>query len=129
MAGKTDLNELIATMAPVLDEQEYVFAVVDATALKQIESAWATIVEAEGVTVVLRREQAEALGLARSAPYRRITLTVHSSLEAVGLTAHVAGALAAAGVPCNVIAGFHHDHLLVPTSRAKDAMLALARSR
>ncbi len=56
-----------------------------------------------------------------------ITLTVHSSLEAVGLTAAVANTLASAGIACNVLAGFHHDHLLVPIDRVDDAMAALSR--
>ncbi len=54
-----------------------------------------------------------------------LTLTVYSSLEAVGLTAAVAGALAAVGIPANVLAGFDHDHLLVPEELADVAMAAI----
>jgi hypothetical protein len=50
---------------------------------------------------------------------------VHSSLEAVGLTAAVAGALTAAGISANVVAAFHHDHVFVPADRAEAAMAQL----
>ena len=57
--------------------------------------------------------------------FRCITLDVHSSLEAVGLTAACAQALAAGGISANVVAGYSHDHILVPAPRAQDALAAL----
>lgn len=54
-----------------------------------------------------------------------ITLTVHSALDSVGLTALVATRLAEQQISCNVIAGYHHDHLLVPADRADDAVALL----
>ena len=54
-----------------------------------------------------------------------IVLTVHSSLNAVGLTAAVAGALAAAGISANVVAAHYHDHIFVPSERAVDALAVL----
>ena len=60
-------------------------------------------------------------------PFARITLTVHSALEGVGLTAAVAGALAQAGIACNVVAGYHHDHLFVPWDRREEALAILQR--
>jgi hypothetical protein len=47
---------------------------------------------------------------------------VHSSLEAVGLTAAFATALSREGISCNVLAGHHHDHILVATADAERAM-------
>jgi hypothetical protein len=85
----------------------------------------ATVLEAEGTTLVLPAEQARGAGLAESSGYRWITLMVPSALDAVGLTAAVATALTAEGVSCNVIAGFHHDHLFVPVDAATRAMAAL----
>ena len=41
-------------------------------------------------------------------------------------SAAVSTALADAGVSCNVIAGYFHDHLLVPADRMADALAALA---
>jgi hypothetical protein len=70
------------------------------------------------------KEAAEKAGLAGSVQ-TLITLDVHSSLEAVGLIATVSGALAAAGISVNVFAGFYHDHLFVPASKAAQAMSVL----
>ena len=70
-------------------------------------------------------------GLDASAHYARLTMMVHSSLEAVGMTAAMAAALTAAGISANVVAAFHHDHIFVPWDRRREAMRAieaLARS-
>jgi hypothetical protein len=81
--------------------------------------------EAEGTSLILTRAEAERLGLAGSATMRLITLTVHSSLEAVGLTAAVATALAEAGISANVVAAYHHDHIFVPAADAERALATL----
>lgn len=73
----------------------------------------------------MRQEQADRAGLAYDFVAAWITLRVHSALHAVGLTATVSTALAAGGISCNVVAGHHHDHLLVPVDRAHDALLIL----
>jgi hypothetical protein len=125
VTGLTDLDEMIATLEPVLRDGEYVFVSVSAVAANELP-AEATIREDEGVTVVLRREHANAAGLAYDFVARWITLTVHSSLSAVGLTAAFATALGDAGISCNVLAAYHHDHILVP---ADDAELALETLR
>ncbi|MGZ8359384.1 MAG: ACT domain-containing protein [Allosphingosinicella sp.] len=112
MSGETDLARLLAALAPVLDAAEYGFEV--AAEAPPLGDAFALIREDEGVTIVRPGEG-----------WARITLGVHSSLEAVGLTARVAAALAARGVAANPIAGFHHDHLFVPWDRRDEAMAAL----
>ncbi len=89
----------------------------------------ALIVEDEGVTVVARLEVAAARGWEVGFVGSWLTLDVHSSLEAVGLTAAVSAAFAERGVPCNVLAGFVHDHLLVPTDRLDEALAAIAELR
>ncbi|WP_334175620.1 ACT domain-containing protein [Pseudoxanthobacter sp.] len=81
--------------------------------------------EAEGTTLVLPRDEALAAGLAGVFPCRMITLTVPSSLEAVGFMAAVAGRLAAAGIGVNPVAGFHHDHLFVAEADAAAALQVL----
>jgi hypothetical protein len=86
-----------------------------------VACAAAVVDESEGVTLVLDADVARAAGLTPVFEAAWLTLAVHSSLEAVGLTAAVSGALAAAGIPCNVIAGAYHDHLLVPVDRAAEA--------
>lgn len=122
MSGTTDLDELLRTLEPVLVEGDFVYASVDDP---QGLPVLATVVEAEGTTVVLQQGDADAAGLTYELVLAWITLNVHSSLEAVGLTAAFSHALGQAGISCNVLAGFFHDHILVPTDRADEAMQVL----
>ena len=87
----------------------------------------ATVREAEGLTLVLAKHDADAHGLSYDFEAAMISLTIHSALDAVGLTAAIAAALAAERISANVIAGYFHDHLFVPADRADDAMAALTR--
>jgi hypothetical protein len=87
--------------------------------------AHATIDEAEGRTLVVTVESARGAGAPIEFEAAWLTLTVHSSLEAVGLTAAFSRVLGDAGIPCNVLAGYHHDHVLVPVDRADEAVAAL----
>lgn len=88
-------------------------------------TAWATVLEYEGLTLVLPKEEADAAGYTYDFIGAWITLRVNSSLASVGLTAAVSAVLTAHGVPCNVIAGYYHDHLIVPWERADEAIAAL----
>ena len=81
--------------------------------------------EAEGLTVIATRAELAAAGLAAEAQWARITMRVHSSLQAVGLTAAMASALSLAGISANVVAGYHHDHLFVPWGRRGEALAVL----
>jgi hypothetical protein len=83
--------------------------------------------ENEGMTVILPKSNADDLGLPYSTVFAWITLSVHSSLEAVGLTAAVSHALTEAGISCNVVAAFYHDHLFVPVKDAARAMGVLRK--
>jgi hypothetical protein len=96
----------------VLDETQYGFETSAET--PSLDDAFALIREAEGVTLIR-----PGVGWAR------ITLGIHSSLAAVGLTARLAAALAARGISANMIAAFHHDHVFVPWNRRDEAMVAL----
>jgi len=125
MAPIADLAILIASMRPHLDPEVYVWSCVDQVPAGVTPVA--TVREAEGLTVVCTRADADAAGLDVTFPCARITLQVHSALEAVGLTAAFAAALGEAGISANVVAGFHHDHIYVPLDRADDAMGALER--
>ncbi len=111
----SDLAGMLAGMAPVLDARGWSFAVVEGD---PPSDAFAVICEEEGTTVIVARE---------AGGFARITLTVHSALDGVGLTATVAGGLAAAGIACNVVAGYHHDHLFVPWGRRDEALAILQR--
>ena len=120
MAGTTDLARLLRTLEPVLRDGEFVYAtVVEVPAGVPVE---ATVREPEGLTIVVRRDSADIHGIRYDYVAAWITLTVHSSLEAVGLTAAFATALGREGISCNVLAGHHHDHILVATADAERAM-------
>lgn len=125
MTGEQNLQALLAGMHPVQREGEYVYVLWPhgRPLAGHIEAA---VREAEGLTVVLPRAGADQLGLPYDFVGAWITLQIHSVLEAVGLTAAVSRALTEAGVSCNVLAGFHHDHLLVPVADAPRAMEVLA---
>jgi hypothetical protein len=126
MSGSIDLEDLLRSMQPQLHADVYVFCTMqrEPTA-DEVAQAFAMVREIENVTLVLPAASAAASQLTSSTTLAGITLTVHSSLQAVGLTAAVASALGRARIACNVIAGFHHDHLFVPADRADDAMVAL----
>jgi GNAT superfamily N-acetyltransferase len=119
-SGERDLQVLLATMSPELRPGRFVFATT-----AEIPPGCTPVVvvrEDEGVTVVLPQEEADRLGLGYDYVAAMITLRVHSALDAVGLTAVVAQRLATAGLSCNVVAGYHHDHLFVPAERAEEAV-------
>jgi hypothetical protein len=114
-APVSDLAAMLAGMAPVLDARAWFFVQVEGA---PPADAFALIREEEGTTAIVAGERA-------GAPFARITLMVHSALEGVGLTAAVSGALAQAGIACNVVAGYHHDHLFVPWDRRDEALAVL----
>ena len=125
MAGETSLNTLLRSMSPHLNDGEYVFCTIADGQLPVGCEIIGSFREQEGLTVILERQQAERLGLGFDYVAAWITLNVHSALEAVGLTAAFASALGKAGISCNVIAGYYHDHLFVGKADAERAMHVL----
>ncbi|EGQ7678858.1 MULTISPECIES: ACT domain-containing protein [Vibrio harveyi group] len=126
MSGITDLDELLRSMSPKLAESEFVFCTVSGVLTDYVElNPVATFIESEGLTLVLEKSAAEKAGLSFNGTYSQITLTVHSSLEAVGLTAAVASKLASKGISANVIAAYYHDHIFVQSGKAEAAVSAL----
>ncbi|TOF34586.1 transporter [Vibrio parahaemolyticus] len=126
MSGITDLDELLRSMSPKLAESELVFCTVSGVLTDYVElNPVATFIESEGLTLVLEKSAAEKAGLSFNGTYSQITLTVHSSLEAVGLTAAVASKLASKGISANVIAAYYHDHIFVQSGKAEAAVSAL----
>jgi hypothetical protein len=125
MSGETDLATLLRGLSPRLNEGTYVYTIVPRDVPHGAEPV-VLVREDEGLTLVLRQEQAEELGLPYDFAAAWITLQVHSSLEAVGLTAAISRALTQAGVSANIVAGFTHDHLFVPHGQAEAAMRTLA---
>lgn len=124
--GARGLASLLAELAPTLAEGTYVYARLrEGVEIPNGIRPFAIIREPEETALIMRRDDADAAGLRHVFPARLITLRVNSSLAAVGLTAAIAAQLAAAGIPANVIAGLHHDHLLVPEANAADALVLL----
>ena len=120
-----DTSAMISGMAPVLDDTLYHFCLLPNGAEALASQALASFAEDEGLSLILTDQVAQEAGLARDLPMRRITLTVHSALDGVGLTAAVASALADAGIACNMVAAYHHDHAFVPAGDADRALAIL----
>lgn len=127
MAGETNLNKLIRGMKAELHAGDYVFVTLKDSSMVPHADTIGTFREAEGMTVILSREKADALQLTYDFVAAWITLQVHSALEAVGLTAAFSAALAKQGISCNVVAGYYHDHLFVAKSDADRALCALQK--
>ncbi|MEM6887993.1 MAG: ACT domain-containing protein [Pseudomonadota bacterium] len=122
-------KEMIAFMSPREVPGTFVFVSVPDTAHASAlsEQALALFREPEGPSLVLPVAAAEAAGLPYDLPMACITLTVHSALDGVGLTAAVSQALAERDIPCNIVAAFHHDHVFVPRDQAELAMETLLK--
>ncbi|MCU0260636.1 MAG: ACT domain-containing protein [Ilumatobacteraceae bacterium] len=124
MPAERDLQRLLAGLRPRHVPGEFVY--VTLPDLDPALAPLATVREAEGISHVIDRSVADAGGLAYDFVAGWITLDVASALDAVGLTAAVAAALTEAEISCNVLAGTHHDHLLVPADRVDEALAVLA---
>ena len=129
MAGEKKLSVLLKSMKPLLQKEEYVFCFYaiekdyDYLELKPI----CIFYEEEGLTLILQKDKADAKNIPYESVFRMITLSVHSSLEAVGFLAAITSALAAKGMSVNPISAYHHDHLFIPSSRANECMEILER--
>lgn len=123
--GESDLLTLIAQMSPSLDDQIWAFVSVNEVSSEYlVQHALATFRETEGTTLIVPWERAEEFDVC-SEPMARITLNIHSSLQAVGLTAAVSQALASEAISANVVAGFYHDHIFVPQTAGERAVACL----
>ena len=127
MPGETSLKKLLQGMKPDLNEGEYVFCTVDSFQRAVTLNPVCVFQEQEAITVILPKHQADNAALPYSVICAWITLTVYSSLEAIGLTAAVSKALTDSNISCNVIAAYYHDHIFVPVKDAIRAMDALAK--
>lgn len=125
MSGETNLTKLIKEMKPKLNDGKYVFVTLSNLDNISREDTICEFKEAEGTTIVIEKEKADRLQLDYSYVSSWITLLIHSSLEAVGLTAAFATALAEHNISCNVIAGYYHDHIFVDHNDATKAIEVL----
>ncbi len=123
--GELDLEKMLASLGVTRRPGVYTFVAVGVPTPGLLAASDAMVVEGELTTLVLPVEAARRAGLPVTIELAWLTLTVESSLDAVGLTAAVSGRLADRDIACNMLAGYHHDHLLVPVARAADAIAAL----
>jgi hypothetical protein len=129
MPGEKDLKALLKTMSPKLNAGDYVFCTVNTLDNIEPKEIVCLFKEDEDWAIILNKELADKLNLSYSYIAAWITLTIHSSLEAVGLTAAFSNALAKEGISCNVVAAFYHDHIFVArgdTEKAMDVLKALS---
>ncbi|MCW8109208.1 ACT domain-containing protein [Alteromonas ponticola] len=125
--GELDLNTLVANLNPSLDDKIYVFISVPLDEGKRVPDfpIKGLFHEREGCTCIVEKKVADAYGYAYSELFCCLTCEVHSSLNAVGLTAVIATTLAKQNISANVVAGFYHDHIFIPTSDAHRALSLL----
>lgn len=126
MAGETNLNILLKSLKPSLNKGSYVFI-----SVKDIQHISRDIIlfefkEKEGITIILEQAKADELNFKYEFVASWITLTVHSALNAVGLTAAVSTALTTYNISCNVVAAYYHDHIFVATKDTEQAMEILS---
>jgi hypothetical protein len=127
-SGETELDVLLQHMDPICDSENYVFVSVSEVSFRNNFAKlhlFATIHEPEGITIVITKQQADQKNCIYNGVFNCISLQIHSSLEAVGLTAAVATKLAKLGISTNVIAGYYHDHIFVPEKHTCTALSAL----
>ncbi|MCR9086188.1 MAG: ACT domain-containing protein [Rhodobacteraceae bacterium] len=124
MAGETNVEELLRSMSAELVSGLFVFSTIADGVVPSGVRPKMIFEEAEGITLVLLKEEAEAeaSGLAYEFPCRMITLNIHSSLDAVGFLARITAELAKQNMGINPVSGFYHDHLFVPHGRAQEAL-------
>jgi len=127
MSGEKNLTKLIASMTPILSETEYVFGTLDTFDYNQLAllNPISTFQEKEGLTIIVTKEKADELKVEYSGVFKCITLSVHSSLDAVGLTAAVATKLTQSNISANVVAAYYHDHVFVSSKDAEQALADL----
>jgi len=121
--GERNLATLLQNLNPEMIDGIFVFCSIPAD--NEIPAALSPVHifrEREGTTLVVRREEADSASLPYQFASRLITLTVHSSLEAVGFLAQITGRLAEAGISVNAVSAYYHDHLFVPEHRAGEAL-------
>lgn len=121
--GELDLNRLLANMTPQLDEQIWVFLSLKSPDRDLDQKALMRFEEDEGTTYIVKEEDIADHDV--SFRCQRITLQVHSSLEAVGFLDAISTALTLNGISSNVVSAFYHDHLFVPVEKTTQTVAVL----
>jgi hypothetical protein len=127
MAGEKDLKRLMTSLSPHLMDGDFVFCTIQDGKYGEFAELlpMASFCEEEGLTLLVTKENADKAGFNYESIFKCITLKVHSSLEAVGLTAAVSSKLAKRGISANVLAAYYHDHIFVPAEKVDAALSAL----
>ena len=125
MSGERDLSTLLRDMTPLLSATEYVYCCFSDFRLPAGLDPLCQFREKEGLTVIVEKSAAEQFGIPYTFEARMISLMVYSDLEAVGFLAQILTILAAAGISCNPVSAYYHDHLFIPAQRADEAMRLL----
>lgn len=123
--GEMDLQTMLDSLDVERRPGTFTFVAVEIPTPGLLAAAHGMVKEGKLTTLVLPVESARRAGLPVVIEMAWLSLTVQSSLEAVGLTAAFAKILGDEDISCNVLAGYHHDHILVPVERAADAIQAL----
>ena len=129
MPGEKNLSKLLANLSPALTEKEYVFCTFidssygDFSELKPV----ASMMEKEGLSLVLEKKKAEMANIKFQSSFRCISLGVHSDLISIGLTAKISSLLYQNNISANIIAGYFHDHIFVPSDQSVRALEILSK--
>ena len=128
MSGIVDIKILLKDMRPVLDNTEYIFSTIKCFTINEEIlklNPICTFLETEGTTVIINKITADENNISYESVFNKITLEIHSSLDAVGLTAAFSKKLTEYGISANVVAGYYHDHIFVQNNQSKSAIRAL----
>lgn len=113
-------------LSPILSAEEYGFATLaPGLSCPNGLTPLATFAEDEGLTLVAPVGALKSHGIDHQSGFARISLGLATQLDGVGITAAISSALADAGISCNMIAAYHHDHLFVPWGRREEARTAI----
>ena len=124
--GKKNIDYILKNLNPRLNPDDYIFTIVNSLDSIDINEILAYIRESEGISLIMKKSVADFLQVPYFGVWSWITLDVHSSLDAVGLTSVVSNAFSEIGLSCNIVAGYHHDHIFIQKEMAEKAMNTLA---
>ena len=126
MSGEKDLQKLLKNMKPEHNSGDYVFCKIEKVENINLNEIEMLFKEKEAFTLILKKENAEKLNLEYSVVMSWITLSVHSSLEAIGLTAAFSNALSEHEISCNVVAAYYNDNIFIDKKDTVKAMEILS---
>jgi hypothetical protein len=131
--AESDLSKLLSSLAVKRRDRLWRFETITSD-----EASWAELISLRTVRdIAMLFQEAEGLTVITSAQddtpkdnrWVWLELSVFSDLHAVGFLAKVAAALSDAGIPCNAVAAYHHDHIFVPEPQAEPAIAAIEALR